>query len=268
MSICPGSTDVQTLRQIMKRHPLPIIMFSSATTEQAEITLRALRMGAIDFVAKPKGNLTANIRYLTHELIAKIKGAAKARFQNGIDHTGQTSSIGNPVEHQDAVASSSRSALRPSERIPLFVIGCSTGGPRALEKIIPGLPHDFPGAIGIVQHMPEPFSRVFAKNLAQISPMRVKTAENGEPFRPGQVLMAPGDANLRVLKQDHQIIATVERPAERNQGWMSSIDLFFCSAARTLAGQNLWHSPHGDGPGRGQRHGSYQNHGRHHPCPG
>lgn len=229
----PRMDGLQTLRRIMKHHPLPVIMFSSATTAQAEITLQALRLGAVDFVPKPTGNLTENLRFLTTELIKKVKAAKGANLQT-IRNQHELFSPETIPEKRTTPKSPQPQSLPISEDTALIVIGCSTGGPAALEKIIPSLPEDFSGAIGVVQHMPEPFSHIFADNLDQISAMKVKVAENGEPFRAGQVLMAPGDTNLRILKQGGQLVAHLERPEENQLGWMSSIDLFFCSAARTM----------------------------------
>jgi two-component system chemotaxis response regulator CheB len=99
-------------------------------------------------------------------------------------------------------------------------------------KILPVLPKYFPGAIGIVQHMPEPFTEVFVKQLARESRVAVKIAETGDPFRPGHVLMAPGDANLQVVRGNDQFFALLERPRSKPRDWMPSVDVFFTSAAR------------------------------------
>ena len=234
----PRMDGLQTLRYVMRRRPLPVIMFSSVTTAQAEVTLQALRLGAVDFVTKPTRNLTENLRFLTGELVRKVKGAKGARLQRIRNHGGVLTAETIP-ERKTVPKSLQSESLPVSDDTALIVIGCSTGGPAALEKIIPSLPNDFPGAIGIVHHMPEPFSRIFAKNLDQMSALRVKVAENGEPFRTGQVLMAPGDANLRVVRQGNQVIANLDRPRENQLGWMSSIDLFFCSAARAMKNKTL-----------------------------
>jgi two-component system chemotaxis response regulator CheB len=234
----PRMDGLETLRHLMTGYPLPVIMFSSATTAQAEITLQALRSGAVDFVTKPTGNLKENLRYLTSEFVKKVKTAKDAKLQNIRIQRGFVSTDTIP-EKKTLPEPPQREGLPISEDTALIVIGCSTGGPRALEKIIPSLPNDFPGAIGIVHHMPEPFSRVFAKNLDQMSAVKVKVAEDGEPFRTGQVLMVPGDANLRVIRQVGQVVANLEHPMENPLGWMSSIDLFFCSAARAMKNKTL-----------------------------
>jgi two-component system chemotaxis response regulator CheB len=234
----PRMDGLQTLRYVMRRRPLPVIMFSSVTTAQAEVTLRALRLGAVDFVTKPTRNLTENLRFLTSELVKKVKAAKEAKLQPLRNHRGVLTA--ETISEKKAVPKSpQRERLPVSDDTALVVIGCSTGGPAALEKIIPSLPDDLPGAIGIVHHMPEPFSRIFAKNLDQMSALRVKVAEDGEPFRTGEVLMAPGDANLRVVRQGGQVVVNLERPRENQLGWMSSIDLFFCSAARAMKNRTL-----------------------------
>ncbi len=234
----PRMDGLQTLGCVMRHHPLPVIMFSSVTTAQAEVTLQALRLGAVDFVTKPTRNLSENIRFLADELVRKVKAAQEARLQPVQNHRRLYRVETTP--DKKTVPNPSQSESTPiSDDTALVVIGCSTGGPAALEKIIPALPNDFPGAIGIVQHMPEPFSRVFARDLGQMSAVRVKVAENGEPFRTGEVLMAPGDANLRVVREGSRIVAHVERPRENQLGWMSSIDLFFCSAARAMKNKTL-----------------------------
>jgi two-component system chemotaxis response regulator CheB len=234
----PRMDGLQTLQHIMKYHPLPVIMFSSVTTAQAEITVQALRLGAVDFVTKPSRNLTENLRFLTGEFIKKVKAAKDANLQNIRNPRGLFSSETIPEKIKGLELNPSQ-APSISDDTDLIAIGCSTGGPVALEKIISSLPKNFPGAIGIVQHMPEPFSRIFANNLDQISAVRVKVAEDGEPFRTGQVLMAPGDANLRVLKQGGQIVAQLDRQMGNQLGWMSSIDFFFCSAARAMKNKTL-----------------------------
>ena len=234
----PRMDGLRTLGCVMRHHPLPVIMFSSVTTAQAEVTLQALRLGAVDFVTKPTGSLSENLRFLTEELVRKVKAAQEARLPPVQNHHRRYGV--ETIPERNAISQSLQSE-RPtvSDDTALIVIGCSTGGPTALEKIIPALPNDFPGAIGIVQHMPEPFSRIFAKDLGQRSALRVKVAENGEPFRIGQVLMAPGDADLRVVREGSRIVAHVERPKENRLGWMSSIDLFFCSAARVMKNKTL-----------------------------
>ena len=235
----PRMDGLQVLQQVMKTQPLPIIMFSSVVTSEAEITLQALRLGAVDFLAKPKGSLTENLRYLSRELVAKVKAAKEAKLLDGGNHRRFPLGNGKADEDQPASSLPSRPKFSVSDDQSFIVIGCSTGGPKVLEEIIPALPPDFPAAIGIVQHMPEPFSSVFTKNLDQMSAVKVKIAAHGEPFRSGQILMAPGDANLRVVSRDGTVIALLERLPEKGLGCMPSVDALFSSAARTMADKTL-----------------------------
>jgi len=236
----PRMDGLQVLQQVMKTQPLQIIMFSSVVTSEAEITLQALRLGAVDFLAKPKGSLTENLRYLSRELIVKVKAAQEAKLLlNGRNHPRLPPGNGKSDVSQPHSSLPSRPNFPISDDQPLIVIGCSTGGPKVLEEIIPALPPDFSAAIGIVQHMPEPFSRVFAKNLDQMSAVKVKIAAHGEPFRSGQILMAPGDANLRVVSREGTVVALLERLPEKGFGWMPSVDTLFSSAARAMADRTL-----------------------------
>lgn len=234
----PRMDGLQVLQYTMKHHPVPTIMFSSAATGEAEITLEALRLGAVDFLAKPRGNWNENFKYLAQVLVLKIKTAKAAKFPTRLQN-----SFSPPLGEERNRVEKGQSwrnpfSFRPEEGM-FIVLGCSTGGPRALERIIPSLPADFPSALGIVQHMPEPFAHVFAKNLDRISALRVKIADPGEPFVPGQVLMAPGDANLRAVQRGIRVVAALDPLPTKELGQMSSVDSFFCSVARTAAKRTL-----------------------------
>ena len=234
----PKMDGLQALRHLMRLGPVPVIMFSSLTTAGAEITLQALRLGAVDFLPKPRGSLAENLKYLSSQLITKVKAAKSAKlFPGRIPDSGSVSA--ERSFHTPSRLKVSGIHFPVAGSPPLIVIGCSTGGPKALEEIIPALPADFPAAIGIVQHMPEPFSRVFADHLDQRSALRVKIASQEELFQPGQVLMAPGDAHLRVMKKENRVIAYLEPFPGGDSGGMPSIDSFFFSAARALARKTL-----------------------------
>ncbi len=232
----PKMDGVEALQQMMRLGPVPVIMFSSLTTSGAEITLRALRLGAVDFLPKPRGSLAQNLKYLSTQLVAKVKAAKAAKIFPGRPlHPGPAA----PAVTSPSPVKLSRLRAQAPGIPPLIVIGCSTGGPKALEEIIPALPADFPATIGIVQHMPEPFSQVFADHLDRMSLLRVKIARNEEPFLPGHVLMAPGNAHLRVVQKGDRVIACIEPFRDPESNWMPSIDSFFYSAARALARKTL-----------------------------
>ena len=233
----PKMDGLQVLREIMIRQRVPVIMFSSLTTSGAEITLQALRLGAVDFVTKPKGNLAENLGFLSRHMTAKIKTAKDAKVFGG-----RRAEPGAPLPDlppKGPQFSKPPLAAVPIANPPLVVIGCSTGGPQALEEIIPKLPASFPAAIGIVQHMPEPFSRVFAEHLDQQCALRVKTAAANDFFQPGLVLIAPGDAHMRVINKEGRFLAGLEPFPRQEFGWMPSVDSFFYSAARAAARNTL-----------------------------
>lgn len=192
----PRLDGYATLREIMTRCPTPVVMVSSHTSEGAEATIRALAMGAVDFVAKPSGSISLNMHITRDELVAKVKAAAGAtpRFRRPV--------IDPPPPRQEApaeVVSALRQATafgRPPQR--LVLIGCSTGGPGALHQIIPRLPADLPAGVLVVQHMPPGFTQSLAKRLDELSPIRVKEAQEGDRVQAGQVLLAPGGYHMTV----------------------------------------------------------------------
>jgi two-component system chemotaxis response regulator CheB len=228
----PELEGLQTLSHLMRDHPVPVVMLSGTTAAHAERTLEALRLGAVDFVGKPQGDLGESVRYLKKNVLTKVKAAGAANLQPTWYRPPDDASLGCGPESQAVPTRSQGPRPGSPQRFALIAIGCSTGGPNALMKILPLLPKYFPGAIGIVQHMPEPFTEIFAHHLAQRSRVMVKIAETGDPFRPGHVLMAPGDANLQVVRGNDQVLALLERPRSRPSGWMPSVDTFFSSAAR------------------------------------
>lgn len=185
------------LQGIMSRRPTPVVMVSSHTSEGAEATIRALALGAVDFVAKPSGSISLNMHITREELVAKVKAAAGAtpRFRRS---TAEMAPIRREVK---AVA---RAMLKPSPlesgALPrrLVLIGCSTGGPGALHHIIPKLPGDLPAAVLVVQHMPPGFTKSLAQRLDELSPISVKEAEEGDRLRDGRVLLAPGGFHMTV----------------------------------------------------------------------
>ena len=185
----PQMDGLTTLRQIMVDFPRPVIMFSNLTREGTYETIRALMLGAVDFVAKP--NNRTNISEVMQEMVTKILYAANATVQRSTPRR--------------LLRTASRSSDRPEKPVqaykkitPLVLIGSSTGGPGALSEIIPALPADFPSPILIVQHMPAGFTRSLSERLDSLSPLLVKEAEQGDPLMVGQVLIAPGGFHMTV----------------------------------------------------------------------
>jgi two-component system, chemotaxis family, protein-glutamate methylesterase/glutaminase len=184
------------LREIMVRKPTPVVMVSSHTREGAQATVRALALGAVDFVAKPSGSISLDMAVAREELVAKVKGAAAAipRMRRVVADLPPTRREPKEI----AAAAGRPGSNEPAPRI--VVIGCSTGGPGALHQIIPRLPADLPAGVVVVQHMPPGFTRSLAQRLDEISAIRVKEAEEGETVVVGQVLVAPGGQHLTVTQ--------------------------------------------------------------------
>lgn len=181
------------LREIMARRPTPVVMVSSLTREGAEATVRALALGAVDFVAKPSGSISLNMHVAREELISKVRAAAGAtpryrRVLGDLPPLRRESKVQRPVLADTP-------GLLPRR---LVVIGCSTGGPGALHQIIPRLPGDLPAAVLVVQHMPPGFTRSLAGRLDEISAIPVREAQEGDRVTTGHVLVAPGGFHMLV----------------------------------------------------------------------
>ena len=184
----PGMGGLDMLKEIMRTHRVPVIVVSSHSTQGASVTLKALSMGAFDFVSKP-ADVSARMPEIASELIAKIKAAAQSR---GIKIAAPALPSAMPVEK-----AAPHSSQRPSR---VVAIGVSTGGPQALQYVLPQLPKDFPGTILIVQHMPEGFTDMFSRRLDEICGIRVKEAQSGDLLLPGRALVCPGSRHLKVKR--------------------------------------------------------------------
>jgi two-component system chemotaxis response regulator CheB len=220
----PGMNGIDMLKQIMRRHPVPVIVVSSHSTEGASITLKALGLGAIDFVAKPK-DVSTRMPEIAAELIAKIKAASQSKSV-----TVKPLSSG-----QQAGKAPLATAQAPSR---VVAIGVSTGGPNALQYVFSQLPADFPGTIVVVQHMPENFTEMFARRLDESCALRVKEAQSGDLLLPGRVLICPGSRHLKVKCLPLGNVALLS-DEPRIRGHRPSADVLFRSAAEEFGPQTL-----------------------------
>lgn len=211
----PGMNGIEALKEIMRREPLPVIVFSSHSTEGATVTMKALGLGAFDFVTKPK-DASAHMAETSKELIAKIKAAADCKLKPRM-------LAGLPPKLQKASAPKGA----PSK---IVAIGVSTGGPQALEYLLTTLPPDFPGAIVVVQHMPDGFTDMFARRLDELSPLRVKEAQSGDLLQAGRVLICPGSRHMKVKRLPMgDIVVLADEP--RVNGHRPSVDVLLRSVA-------------------------------------
>lgn len=221
--VMPVEDGVTVLERIMRIHPVPTLMLSSVTTENAEYSLAALEAGAVDFLTKPSGLTHMNMPRIADELVTKIRTAAQVDV--------------------DTLCSGRRGPLVPSEPSeqlsvdgPLadsLIIGCSTGGPAAIKALIQALPDHLDKPVLIVQHMPLGFTSALAARLDTLTPLSVREARDGDLFEGGRVLI--GCAGLQVhieSAQGRQVLRLDKDPADTTH--IPSIDVAMKSAARTL----------------------------------
>lgn len=221
----PRMDGLSFLEKLMRAHPMPVVMVSSLTAKGAETTLRAMELGAIDFVAKPTIDVKSGTLNLAEEIIEKVKFAARARVQVRA----------TKPEARDVPTFASRKLLRTTERV--IAIGASTGGTEALREFLMLMPPDSPGIV-IVQHMPASFTRSFAERLDSLCALRVKEAADGDSLLPGHVLIAPGDFHMRVQRSGarHSVRVTQEPAVNRHR---PAVDVLFDSCAEQLGASTL-----------------------------
>lgn len=232
----PRMDGIAALKHIMEQNPVPVIMVSSITNEGAKVTLDALDLGAVDFIPKNLSDLSLNIVKIREILIDKIKhlgrkGLPGRRFRQ----------VERPLSHPAAAEPPRTLPVRTTgeRRIGIVAIGTSTGGPKALQEIIPRLPKDFPVPIVIAQHMPPNFTGPFAERLNQLSQITVKEAVEGEVLKPGLALVAPGGGHMRVKRG--RGIETVVSISENREEYIyrPSVDALMASVAEFYPGRAL-----------------------------
>jgi len=218
----PRMDGLVALARIMRQSPTAVVMLSAMTSEGAEATIEALRLGAIDFVCKPSGTISLHLYAVREDLIRKIKMAVRSRLPSTL-----------PTVRGTARAVSEPKPVRPAGSFPrqVVVIGSSTGGPRALYQLIPALPRDLPAAVLIVQHMPPGFTRSLAEGLDRGSQLSVAEASAGDRLETGLVLVAPGDHHM-VITPEHKVHLDHQTP--RLNGVRPSVDVTLSSVAQVF----------------------------------
>ena len=213
----PRMDGVTFLGNLMRLRPMPVVMVSTLTEQGAEVTLRALELGAVDFVAKPSGPGEAEGEFLT-TLRSKIHTAAAANLA--------------AVRHGIASGGGARLVAPISSDRMTLCIGASTGGPEALAQVLERMPADAPATL-IVQHMPGRYTPRLAQQLDRICAMEVREARTGDRLERGRVLLAPGGYQMRLLAgSDGVSICCTDE--EKVNGHSPSVDVLFTSAARVL----------------------------------
>jgi len=220
----PGLNGIDTLKQIMRRWQLPVVVVSSHSTAGASITLKALALGAVDFVAKPH-DVSARMPEIAEELITKILAAAQSRAV----------SVQFMPESVPAPATDKQGPAAPTQ---IVAIGVSTGGPNALQYVLSQLPAEFSGSIVVVQHMPEGFTELFSRRLDETSPIRVKEAQSGDLLLAGRALICPGNRHMKVKRLPLGNVAVMTEDAPVN-GHRPSVDVLFRSVAEEFGPQSI-----------------------------
>ncbi|MBL8384930.1 MAG: chemotaxis response regulator protein-glutamate methylesterase [Burkholderiales bacterium] len=222
----PRMDGLEFLEKLMRLRPMPVVMVSTLTERGTEATMRALELGAVDFVAKPKLDIQKGIADYAQDITDKIRAAARSRL---------------PIaRHLPAAAAQrpSRAALgnRTASTEKLILIGASTGGTEAIRTVLEGLPADMPGIL-ITQHMPAGFTRSFAERLNKSCALAVKEAEDGERVLPGHAYIAPGSHHLVVRKSGANYITGLSDgpPVNRHR---PSVEVLFRSGAE-VGGANV-----------------------------
>ena len=216
----PRMDGMETLRLIMRRAPLPVIMVSTHSKEGAYATFKALALGAIDFVAKPKEASSGHLDAIATQLIEKIKVAKRAAG----------GSIGKPAiaETIQPVKKNARVTLPPHR---IIAIGVSTGGPNALQFVLSQIPAAFTGSLLIVQHMPEGFTEMFARRLDECCELEVQEAKSGDLLLAGRALICPGNRHMMVRRMPRGDMVVLSDSAPVN-GHRPSVDVLFHSVSQ------------------------------------
>jgi two-component system chemotaxis response regulator CheB len=225
----PHMDGLEATEIIMSTEPRPILIVSSESRDGADATLRALELGAIDFVAKPSGGIDLDMSSVREELVRKLRIASKVRVVRNLARSAPAKKVQVDLPPMEFAVTPSLSGTR----LAIAVLAASTGGPATLMKLIPDFAAGFPAALLIVQHMPGSFTPQFAEQLAAVSQNPVKQAENGELLRAGQVYVCPGDCHLRVAPPGRIVLDD----GPRIGGYRPSIDVTLESVA-ALAGGN------------------------------
>ncbi|MEB0134016.1 chemotaxis response regulator protein-glutamate methylesterase [Actimicrobium sp. CCC2.4] len=223
----PRMDGLDFLEKLMRLRPMPVLMVSSLTERGSEITLRALELGAVDFVTKPKLAILDGMRDYTEMIADKIRAASKARIKaRVVPVAGAESQAGRPLPQVGNTFISSEK---------LIIIGASTGGTEAIKEFLLRMPSDCPGIL-ITQHMPEGFTRSFAQRLDGLCKISVVEAAGGERILPGHAYIAPGHSHLSLARSGANYMTKLDQgpPVNRHR---PSVDVLFRSAA-TGAGKN------------------------------
>lgn len=218
----PKMDGLTFLEKLMRGHPMPVVMVSSLTEAGCQTTLRALELGAVDFIAKPKIDLREGMEEVAQNLIAKIKAAAQAKVRGATE----------PAASR-AIPLAASSMIKTTDTI--IAIGASTGGTEAVKDMLMALPPNTPPVL-VTQHMPEHFTKTWADRMNSLCRISVKEAEEGDSVLPGHVLIAPGNYHMTLVRSGARYTVRINQDPPMNRH-RPSVDVMFASVAQ-YAGAN------------------------------
>ena len=254
----PVMDGLRALEEIMRWRPTPVIILSAVTTEGAQATLKALDLGAFDVVAKPSGSPGADLMALSRDLVEKVKAAAcvnPARLgRKGLNSilTGASGTVGSVVQtvgtkvvapvstagtslgQSPRFSGTGKTGILPKHAIEIVAIGTSTGGPSALQAVLPTLPANFPVPVLVAQHMPPGFTGPLAQRLNGLCPLNVREGTHGEVLKAGTVYVAPAGKQLQVQRKSGQLILHIGDDAPIPTLYHPSVDVMFLSLAKEV----------------------------------
>jgi two-component system chemotaxis response regulator CheB len=242
----PELDGITCLSRIMVECPKPVVMVSSLTSDGAEVTLQALSLGAVDFIAKPDGTVSLHIDKIKVPLVDKVRSAAKAKLRNSrgllerVRHRAEsggerrrTLDVRRPAIIEQSTAAGSAPAI-PG----IVLIGVSTGGPGAIETMLPCLPRNFPWPIIIAQHMPQSFTGVFARRINDLSHLEVIEVQRPVALRAGMAYIGRGDADICVANRGGSL-SVIPMPSSPQHIWHPSVERLVTSALGHVAPDQL-----------------------------
>ncbi len=238
----PEMDGITCLSRIMVECPKPVVMVSSLTSQDAEVTLQALGLGAVDFIPKPDGTVSLHIDKIRGALVAKVRAAAKARLRTSkfllerVRRTGSGAAAGKPRSFDEGPAARATTLL--GDIRGLVLIGVSTGGPGAIETVLPCLPKHFPWPVVIAQHMPESFTGVFARRIDGLCHLTVSEVTKPTVLCAGHAYIARGDADMLVSRRGGGL-CVLPAPASEQHHWHPSVERMVASALEHMPPAHL-----------------------------
>lgn len=238
----PQMDGMTCLSHLMVEHPVPVVMLSSLTQKDTLATLEALALGAVDYVAKPGGTVSLDMRTVSDELVRKVRDAARSRVR-------RAKGVSTRMQ-KDATGPTARSAERPAARLVatgkvveqsddrIVLVGVSTGGPRTLEELLPKLPEDFPYAVLVSIHMPGVFTSYFTQRMADLCAMPVEEVNRQTAIVPGRIYIAKGDTDMLVSRRAGKLVA-LPAPPDPQQLWHPSVERMVASAVDHVSAKSL-----------------------------